>query len=59
MAAPEVRQCQDTESQYYGYVAVKSDVPQFAWGVFSPTIGGHWEIDDSIVGSWAMMAVSA
>jgi len=52
---PEVRQCQDIESPHYGSVAVKSGLQQFAWGVFNPMIGGHWDTDDTEVGTWTVM----
>jgi hypothetical protein len=53
---PEVRQCQDPASPFYGCVAVKSGVPTLAWGVFNPKNGGHWDNDDSIVKDWKVMA---
>lgn len=53
---PEVRQCQDPDNWQYGCVAVKSNLPGLAWGVFSPTNGGHWEESDDTVGAWPVVS---
>ena len=52
---PEVRQCQNPEDTQFGSVAVKSAVPGFAWGVFNPANGGHWETNDEVVRSWKVL----
>lgn len=53
--APEVRQCQDTTDPNYGAVAVQSGVNQFAWGVFHPVSGGHWDTNDEITKTWTVL----
>jgi hypothetical protein len=55
-APPEVRQCRIAGDPNYGAVAVRSGVPQFAWGVFHPTNGGHWETSDTPVADWKVLA---
>jgi hypothetical protein len=54
-APPQVRQCQDSTDPNYGCVAVKSAVPGWAWGVFNPASGGHWEPTDAVVDSWKVI----
>jgi hypothetical protein len=55
-APNEVRQCQDQGTPQYGAVAVRSSLPAFAWGVFHPTNGGHWETNDDLVGDWKVIS---
>lgn len=52
---PEARQCLNLNDANYGAVAVKSGVPGFAWGVFHPANGGHWEASDDAVETWKLM----
>lgn len=52
---PQVRQCTDPADPQFGAVAVTAAVPGWAWGVFNPVNGGHWETNDSIVGAWTLM----
>ena len=51
--APEVRQCQNPDDPQFGAVAVKSDRADYAWGVFHPRTGGHWDENNDAVQDWA------
>lgn len=56
--APEVRQCTDQDSEFFGAVAIKSQLEQFAWFVGRPGglgAGGHWETSDEAVSSWTVL----
>jgi hypothetical protein len=52
---PEVRQCRDTSDVNFGCVAVATPHPNFAWGVFNPATGGHWESNDETVKTWKVV----
>jgi hypothetical protein len=54
-APPEARQCQQQGDPNFGCVAVKAAVPGWAWGVFNPATGGHWEQTDATVSNWAVI----
>lgn len=56
---PEVRQCTDPDDWRFGSIAVASSVPGFAWGVFNPSSGGHWESDDKTVADWPVLPAPA
>lgn len=63
MDLPEVRQCDDDESRYYGSVAVASTSPFGKWlvanpgNISMPAAGGHWEADDKLVEDWKVLGV--
>jgi hypothetical protein len=52
---PEVRQCQDPESDQFGHIAVKSDNERLNWCVMNPNQGGYVGMPDDWVEDWAIM----
>lgn len=62
MELPEVRQCIDEESRYYGCTATKSLVPFGKWFIGNPgpninAAGGHWEDNEEVVKDWKVLGV--
>lgn len=66
---PEVRQCQDPASQYYGRTATAA-FDQFTgearpgvWMIANPQTGGHWthtsEPEGKDIESWPVLVASA
>ena len=53
---PEVRQCQVEDDPLYGCSAIKSALPLFAWGIFNPMTGAHWEENDARVQDWKVLS---
>ena len=54
-ALPAVYQCQDPTSIYYGAVAVASENPNWAFGVFHPLTGAAWFKSARTVQKWTLM----
>lgn len=56
---PEVRQCTDEMSRFFGAVAVRASLEPFAWRTAHPTHGGSWVADDAAISTWTPMELAS